>query len=128
MRIFENEKSSWDSKVNFVDDNDVYVGYDTSQCCCEHAGYFISDKIEHYNYEADYDQKVTPDVSDYFFDKDFFEDVESPDLDCGGMVAFKLKAEGKPDLYLHLFNSHNGYYGHGFVVKHSGEEVKSGGL
>jgi hypothetical protein len=63
-------------------------------------------------------------VADYRFDPDYFEDViparskyGSNVLDEGGMVRFRLVAEGKPDLYLHLFNSHNGYYSHGFNVE-----------
>lgn len=50
--------------------------------------------------------------------------MDSFDLDAGRMVAFKLTALGKPDLFLHLYNAHNGYYGHGFEVKHGGEVVE----
>ena len=128
MKIFEKSDSSWSDKVNFVDENDVFVGYDMGQDCCEHADWFITDKITPYNYDNDDDSKDTPDVEGYNFDKDFFEDVESSDLDEGSMVAFKLVADNKPDLYLHLFNCHNGYYGHGFEVKHGGETVKEGCL
>jgi len=28
MKVFKNDESSYGSKVNFVDENDVYVGYD----------------------------------------------------------------------------------------------------
>lgn len=124
MKIFEGKNSSWSDKVNFVDKNDIFVGYDTGQDCCEDAGWFIADKITPYSYSDDEEQKITPDVECYDFDADFFEAVESSDLDSGGMVAFKLVASGRPDLYLHLFNAHNGYYGHGFEVKHGGETVK----
>lgn len=128
MKIFMGAESSWASKVNFVDGNDVFVGYDMEQCCCEHADWFITGEVTPYAYEGDHDSKETPDIEDYFFDKEFFQEVESSNLDEGGMVAFKLIAENKPDLYLHLFNAHNGYYGHGFEVKHGGETVKSGCL
>lgn len=123
MKIFTGSESSWHEKVNFVDDNDVFVGYDTGQCCCEHADWFIAGKITQYSYKDDYEAEA-PDVEAYSFDKDFFQEVDSSDLDSGGMVAFKLVADGKPDLYLHLFNAHNGYYGHGFKVKHGGETVR----
>lgn len=128
MKIFEGNTSSWGSKVNFVDDNDVFVGYDTDQSCCEHADWFIASAITPYDYNDDIDSKETPDIEGYCFDPQFFEDVESSDLDSGGMAAFKLISDGKPDLYLHLFNSHNGYYGHGFEVKHGGEVVREGCL
>ncbi len=128
MKIFADDTSSWGDKANFVDKNDVFVGYDLSQDCCETADWYIKDSITPYKYDTDEDSKETPDVEDYVFDKDFFESVESGDLDEGEMVVFKLVAESKPDLYLHLFNCHNGYYGHGFEVKHSGEIVRQGCL
>ncbi|MCP3703193.1 MAG: hypothetical protein GY954_09735 [Alteromonas sp.] len=124
MKIFTGSESSWEEKVNFVDENDVFVGYDIGQDCCEHADYFIADTITPYSYN-DEGQKVLPDVEAYSFDRDFFQTIESPDLDAGGMVAFRLVASGKPDLFLHLFNAHNGYYGHGFEVKHGGETVRN---
>jgi len=127
MKIFEGIESSFSSKINFVDNNDVFVGYDTAQDCCEDAGWFITDKITPYSYDVG-DSKEVPDVTMYSFDPDFFEEVKSIDLDEGGEVAFKMVADGKPDLYLHLFNAHNGYYGHGFEVKHGGEIVKDGCL
>lgn len=124
MKIFTGDESSWHEKVNFVDENDVFVGYDMGQDCCEHADWFIADKITPYSYKDDYDKAPSPDVTEYAFDKDFFQEVESPDLDAGGMVAFRIVADGKPDLYLHLFNAQNGYYSHGFEVKHGGEKVR----
>ena len=36
MKIFEDN-----IKVNFVDENNVFVGYDMRQSCCEQAGYFF---------------------------------------------------------------------------------------
>lgn len=129
MKVFEKDESSWHSKVNFVDKNDVFVGYDLGQCCCEDAGYFFSTEVTPYNWD---DNKLGNandyDFQDYVFDVDFFEEVESRDLDAGGQVVFKLIAESKPDLYLHLYNCHNGYYSHGFEVKHCGEIVKKGNL
>ena len=130
MKIFDTNQGCWSQKVNFVDANNVLVGYDTEQECCEHAGWFIADKITPYDYDM---ETVTENAKDYnielySFDPDFFEIVESGHLDEGGQVAFKLVAESKPDLYLHLFNSHNGYYAHGFEIKHSGEVVNNGNL
>lgn len=127
MKIFERDKSSFYEKINFVDGNDVFVGYDLSQDCCEDAGWFIAHKITPYDYNDTFD-KLIPDVEAYCFDKDFFQQVESYDLDGGGMVVFRLLADGEPDLYLHLYNCHNGYYGHGFEVKHGGEVVREAWL
>lgn len=122
MKIL-NDNSKYGEHVNFIDNNDVFVGYDLSQGCCELADWYIADEI--IPYSSDDAEHETPDVSDYVFSPDFFQDVPSSNLDEGGMVVFKLIADGKPDLYLHLFNCHNGYYGHGFEVKHGGEIVNS---
>jgi len=124
VKIFTGNESSWSEKVNFVDDNDVFVGYDMGQCCCEYAGWYIAESVTPYDYNSDLSSATPPDVESYVFDKDYFEHVAEGDLDSGGMVVFKLIADNKPDLFLHIFNSHNGYYGHGFQVKHSGVIVK----
>ena len=119
MKVFE----EFENKVNFVDDNDVYVGYDLGQDWCEHAGWFIQDKIE----KDTETNSLFCDLTKYIFDKDFYEEIQ--DGDGGGTAIFKLTApNNKPDLYLHLFNVHNGYYGHGFTVKHNGVIVKGGYL
>lgn len=117
MKIFEKGDSSYPSKVNFVDRNDVFVGYDLKQSCCEDAGYYIAEDITPYDYESTPTSKAKEDLEGYVFEIDFFEELEGGRLDEGNMVVFKLIKEGKPDLYLHLYNCHNGYYSHGFEVK-----------
>lgn len=131
MRIFDNDNGGWACKVNFVDANNVFVGYDTSQCCCENADWFIQDSLADNSVDL-YDTPDTPsneDLEGYAFDKEFHEDVDHGGLDSGGMVVFKLVKDGSPDLFLHLFNVHNGYYGHGFEfgIK-DGEIFESGCL
>ncbi len=112
-----------DGKVNFIDENDVFVGYDTHQDCCEYAGWFIAEKKTIFDSEKR--TPKTPDVEEYVFDLGFFEKDSSPVYGSGGGVFFKLVALNKPDLYLHLFNVHNGYYSHGFTVEHDGKIIKS---
>lgn len=119
MKVFDSG-SGWDTKVNFVDENNVFVGYDMAQDCCEHAGWFVSDSPSE-PYTSGYDEPEIVegardhDLEPYSFDVQWKpRDVESKGLYDGGQVCFRLTADGKPDLYLHLFNSHNGYYGHGF--------------
>lgn len=124
MKIITINPDSWGNKVNFVDQNNTVVGYDLSQDCCEHAGWYISES----RHTDTNDKRAVPNVDDYAFDRDFFEQVEGADVEEGGMVRFRLIAAGKPDLYLHIFNSHNGYYGHGFEVEHSGTVVRNGSL
>jgi len=65
----------------------------------------------------------------YRFDKNFFVEVsDSENLECGGAAVFKIVAENLPDKYIVLFNAHNGYYAHGFDVKHGGITIRSGAL
>lgn len=120
MKIFLN----LEDKVNFVDQNNTLIGYDLSQSCCEHAGWYISESKR-----TDTDDKTALSITDgldgYVFDSDYFEQVEGADVYDGGMVRFRLVEDGKPDLFLHIFNSHNGYYGHGFSVSHSGTVVRT---
>lgn len=118
MKVFEKG-----NKVNFVDDNNVVVGYDTYQDCCEDAGWYIAEKIIPYDWDKTSTIPEYGDVEPYCFDNGFFERVESGLLDMGKMVAFKLTAEGIPDIYLHLYNCHNGYYSHGFTVENNGKKI-----
>lgn len=103
-------------KVNFIDSLDRFIGYDMGQGCCEHAGWFISDKKENYDTGSENEGDRGFNVEDFDFvpgavtELDYEQDGG---LDGGGMVIFTLRnTEGK-ELFLHLFNCHNGYYGHG---------------
>ena len=109
-----------DGKINFVDENNVFVGYDIEQSCCEYADYYFSYEKE----IACRDNTISDEIIEpYSFDVGFFEQIE--DFGDGGLVRFRLIAEGREPLYLHLFNSHNGYYCHGFVAEINGIEWKS---
>jgi len=119
------KKFDADGKINFVDENNVFVGYDLNQNCCENADWFISKmkpkKIEE-SKELNFDNFV--------FDKDFFEEnvLDQDEVEDGGSALFRLVGKNNEEAYLCIFNSHNGYYGHGFEMKISGEEVRSGTL
>lgn len=126
MKIFKGNESSWSSKVNFVDNNDVFVGYDTGQCCCEDAGWFIALEKTRYEYDLEAPNHGQ-ELANYVFDKEYFEYGDGY-FDSGAIVVFKLTANNKPDLYLHLYNVHNGYYSHGFELKHGENLIKEGYL
>jgi len=116
MRIFETNE-----KVNFVDKSNVFVGYDLRQHCCEKAGWFISTTEE----KRIIEQEFNIDTQQYNFDtKYFIENV----LEEGDIVLFRLIAKNKLDIYLHLYNCHNGYYGHGFESKIGDQIWKVGTL
>jgi hypothetical protein len=139
MRIFEGE-----GRINYVDINDVYVGFDDFQSCCESFGHYFT---------------ATPDpegetleqpanLADLVFDPEFFE--TTGDDDGGGHAVFRLVAPhlarirndrasreaereiqrwgGVSEVYLVIFNHHNGYYSHGFDFSVGGKVVQSGAL
>ncbi len=126
MKVFER-----DGKLNFVDENNVFVGYDYTQDCCESFGYFISDKILN-DIPDKKENKDDFDLEDYIFDINFFKENVVKDDDGGGSILFKLQklwvAPGAADLYLRLFNCHNGYYGHGFTMDIESKTFRTGTL
>ena len=133
MKRFE-KFGGWDSKLNFVDDNNVFVGFDYGHCCCESFGYYYAKDP---NASKDNEIKLSEDQeSMYNFDPLFHEDVVSDDnyYDAqkltGGAVAFKLinKSDVNDVVYLILYNHHNGYYSHGFEMKVDEKQVFEGYL
>lgn len=133
--------SAQGTKINFVDTNDILVGFNNSQDCCENFGWFYSEKIP----TGIQDRNTPQDLENYFFNKDFFQKIVLPEnaqvLDGGGIVVFKL-VEGlnlpsayyavknpqitPKEIYLCLYNAHNGYYSHGFNMDVGGETLHSG--
>lgn len=131
MKIFDRE-----SNVNFVDENNVFVGYSLESSCCEHADWFIlSYPLKQFLhpddvYEETYGELKLPefyqlvkeefknvDVSGFVFDTEYFNCLKQ-DCDGGGIVIFRLvNKQTEESLFLHLYNSHNGYYAHGFEMK-----------
>ena len=124
MREFEK-----DSKINFVDENDVLVGFSNKHSCCERFGWFYSKSApRHFD---DRGQTITdPSLESYAFDRDYFREVaKSDESDCGGMVVFRLRDScGSRSIYLCLYNSHNGYYSHGFTQEVGGVKIREGSL
>jgi len=124
MKIIDQVKPFGD-KVNFVDDNNVILGYDMQQNCCENAGWFIaSTPTEDIHCNGD----ESTDLPGWAFDTGYRNDSEScPDLDSGGMVIFRI-TKGGEEKFIHLYNCHNGYYGHGFDFKVGEETIYHGYL
>lgn len=109
-----------DGRVNFVDDNNVFVGYDMGQCCCEHADWFVSTSEEE-DWDNPKSLVTDHDFDGYIFDTEYLQEGTSGNFEVGGFVRFRWVKQGYPDLFLHLFNVHNGYYGHGFEMRIAGE-------
>lgn len=117
MKIFEKN-----GKINFVDANNVFVGFDYTQCCCEDFGWSIT---------PDRPTKLTVsdieyDVDGYTIDTNFFEDdLPKTYTEDGGVAVFRL-VKDDCELFLTLWNCHNGYYAHGFTMEIGGTQVRTG--
>ncbi|MGL4600291.1 MAG: hypothetical protein ACRCVE_02040 [Plesiomonas sp.] len=100
-------------KINFIDENDCFVGFDFNQCCCESFGYSVTLDGK-FNYHED---ESLPDFNfdGYNFDTSFTPD-ESSDEECDDCqyVTLKMINSSGDVAYLHLYNMHNGYYSHGW--------------
>lgn len=111
IKIFERN-----GHLNFIDGNDTFVGYDYSAQCCEDFWYSISDNKDFRgaNYDkSDYDQESL--LECYLIDTEYFlKDEEG----YNSTAQFRLfdPYTSCPDKYLTLYNSHNGYYFHGFSM------------
>ena len=128
MKVFD-EEQGWDSKTNFVDVNNVVVGWDTAQNCCEVWGNHFQ-LVEPLAYQADWPtdgvQFTAEQLEPYVFDPEYRQEYSNEDE--GRCAVFKLVGEGLPPLYLVLNNSHNGYYSHGFKMDKAGVTIHEGNL
>lgn len=129
IRVFKQENDYGD-KINFVDSNNNLVGYDTADDCCAHGFYFIAPEIIKEGSDMQEDNPI-PDLSDYVFDTSFFHDQRDAHDDYNATepdnsVVFRMISLHHPHLYLHLYNSHNGYYSKGFEASFG--EIREGSV
>lgn len=119
MKTFEK-----DGKVNFVDEANVLVGFDNKQDCCEEFGWFLSRKVP-----TEIKEESEPINTEGFnFDTKFFQEIAlSGGFEEGGMVVFRM-TKGEEEIFLTLYNSHNGYYSHGFEMSVGGTTIHEGDL
>jgi len=124
----------WSSKVNFVDENNVLVGYDFRWNCCEDFGWYIKENVTSSNADALFTpdtniEAINQSLDDWTFDTSFFEEIREglEFSDENNTVVFRL-VNGDNELFLHLYNVHNGYYSHGFDFSKDGEIIKSGSI
>lgn len=95
-------------RINFIDDNDNFVGFDFESCCCENFGWHAATELTAIAPDKE------PSLDGFRFDTSIEPlDVDSSD-DEEAVVAFKCVNDAGDVVYLHLSNSHNGYYSHGW--------------
>lgn len=114
-------------RVNFIDENDVFVGYCNYTSCCEKFWWDIFDHKPRREYISSHPETYPEDdIEGYVFDTNFF--VEDSADEYTNFVVFRMVAKGKPNKYLVLANSHNGYYAHGFTASIGDRHWQSGSL
>jgi hypothetical protein len=89
-----------------------YVLIDNGQSCCESWGYFASEDDLNYYVGAEL-QEIN--LTDTASNKEKVKESGYYDGDSGG-IQFVDFVTDKGTFQLAVYNSHNGYYGHGIVV------------
>ena len=111
MKIVEHAHS-----VNFIDENDVFIGFDTERNCCENFGWYISYSKE--RVEKEFGSIDVETIEGYTFDVDSLKTYDELDYgDIKSSIVIKLTKKKCKHIYLHLYNEHNGYYAHGFTLR-----------
>jgi len=134
VRVFEGNQDtpteSSRNKVNIVDENNVFVGYDFEHSCCENFGYYFTKKLP-----TTKDDPLKEDQKscnfrheEYQFDTKFFLELNGEKYDEGGAVVFLLKNKWGSKVYLVLYNCHNGYYSHGFEMFVGDKKLRDGDI
>lgn len=123
MKIFESEQNSHNEKTNFVDENNVMLGFDRGQCCCERANWYVSDNEKPTAKEINTTPQDLTEIDTWRFDPFYYVKYDEIVLDevnsynplgSGAVATFRLVNTQGQQKFLHLFNCHNGYYSHGF--------------
>jgi hypothetical protein len=136
MRYFHADPDSWGSKINFVDENNVLVGYDFSVTCCENFGWYVSDKVttdlhDHlFNDTIQEGKDINQLLEGWTFDPAFFEKLSTSIddyYDDDNRAVFRM-IKGDQEQFLHLWNVHNGYYSHGFTFQQDDTTLQTGFL
>lgn len=107
-------------RTNFVDDNNVFVGFNDSRECCEYVGHQLS-PLKEFAYDSNGIVLVIPEsnAEGYNFDTSFYE------TSTGEISIFRLVKENSPDLFLILYNicGDGGFYSHGFTFGDSNGQL-----
>lgn len=104
--------------INFIDENDIFIGFDLRTQCCEDFGWFIKDNesVDDLIQQAESSGvSCEEDYSGWLFDLNYFksDSFDTGTITSADAVVFRLKKENKSK-YLFLFNIGNGMYAHDF--------------
>ena len=104
---------------NFVDKNNVFVGYDSHQDCCEFAWWAVTETLEQAETMEPKDGEWPDGMDEWVFDPTVFIEMDEDEtrFEYDIRAVFRLfKEDGSDDeRWLVIGNEHNGYYVHGFI-------------
>lgn len=134
MKYFDSDKDNfWGSKINFADENNVLVGFDFGSSCCENFGWYVDNQVNFKDRKNSIicdntlSSVIDKELEGWVFDKEFLEEHDSgEDYYAVHRVAVFRMIKGDQERFLHLYNDHNGYYGHGFQFAVDGQYIKKG--
>lgn len=113
MKVF-----NYGGSINFIDENDVFLGYELSTSCSEFADYKLfydrkgKKEVTYKNYD-----ELNDILDGYFFDITFMVSFYDDKNTKSNIALFRLINESNNSIYLGLSNRHNGYYVHGFCLE-----------
>ena len=113
---------NYSESINFIDSNEVFLGFDYSSKCCEDFGYITSRSEELNLSDAESISELDDDLEleGYDFDREYFNQEYRG---LANYVTFRCVKDGAEDIYLTIYNRHNGYYWHGFNFKNKEEVI-----
>lgn len=116
--ICQDCQAPFNSKVNYVDKNNRVVGFDMDSHCCEDFGHMVTTTKPP---EDIYSSCWYEEMSEFVGDLEPYTFADEGPVDCldirdesGGGLAYRIVAKGEPDMWVVIWNHHNGYYSHGF--------------
>jgi hypothetical protein len=122
MKLFEDE-NSW----NWVDENNVVLGFRNSSRCCEQFGYRYFTKEPTDDISLKDEEARIDSLDDFVFDTSYCIFLHNSSSDCGGYVAFRIVNKNTNEtIYLTIYNHHNGWYSHGFQFKYKDRIIREG--
>ncbi len=128
MKVIDIDKGSYGESVNFVDDNNLLVGYDMSSDCCENFGWYISYDPDDYGLDNKFSNDHWENYS-FVNEEPTILDFSSGDWgEPDSRARFRMMDNHGNFTYLFLFNIHNGYYSHGFSFHDNGQVIHYGSL
>lgn len=122
--IITKRTGKWRNRLNFIDSNDNFVGWDDESSCCEDHQWIVAR-----------DPQSLDDLGIDALAEHVFDTSRTPMLleehefirEGGGIMCFPTCSPSGEQLYLLVMNDHNGYYSHGWEY-HIGDKQDKGYL